>query len=724
MHLVIVESPTKAKTISKFLGPDYKVESSYGHIRDLPKSTLGIDLEHNYEPKYLIPVKAKKVVKQLKEDAKKSDDVILATDEDREGEAIAWHLAETLGIKNPQRIVFHEITKSAIENALKQPRPLDMNLIDAQQARRILDRLVGYKLSPFLWKKVVRGLSAGRVQSVAVRLVVERENEIRAFKPEEYWTIIAELLSAQGGSALSGKSVVPIEFNLTKIDGETIDKFEIKTKEQAEKIVADLQKSDFVISDIHRKEATKNPPSPFTTSTMQQEAARRLGYSAKKTMVIAQHLYENGHITYMRTDSVNLSKEFTIAAKAWLEKELGKEYALTTPRLFKAKSKLVQEAHEAIRPTHIANQPDTIELTDPGEKKLYKLIWQRSVGSQMPAAKIALTAADVSAGPLRQDSSEARKYTLRANGQQIIFDGFLKVWPQKFSEKTLPDLEKSEHLEAKAINPSQHFTEPAPRFSEATLIKALEEHGIGRPSTYAPTLSVIQTRNYVQKEQGKFRPTEIGELVNKVMTEHFPKIVDIDFTAKMEDQLDNVAHGKEKWQEVINDFYVPFAKNLEEKYIEVKKEMKDETTDEKCEKCGKPMLIKYGRFGKFMACSGFPDCKTTKALPKDAPKEIGMKCPKCGEAENGQVIERKVTRGRARGKIFWGCNKYPKCDYASWTDPLNPPKEGEATATDPNTKIATEAKEQEEDDVPEDEPEELTHDEENPSTDLGQEKTP
>ncbi len=661
MNLVIVESPTKAKTISKFLGSDYKVESSYGHIRDLPKSTLGIDVEKNFEPKYIVPIKAKKVVKQLKEDAKKSGEIILATDEDREGEAIAWHLAETLGIKKPRRIVFHEITKSAIENALKHPRALDSNLIDAQQARRILDRLVGYKLSPFLWKKVVRGLSAGRVQSVAVRLIVERENEIRAFKPEEYWTIVAQLL----------KSGVPIEFNLTKIEDKAIDKFEIKTKERAEEIVADLRKSNFEITGLHSKEATKNPPAPFTTSTMQQEAARRLGYSAKKTMVIAQHLYENGHITYMRTDSVNLSNEFVGVAKTWLEKELGKEYALTAPRFFKSKSKLVQEAHEAIRPTNVAEIPDAIGLTDASEKKLYKMVWQRAVASQMPEAKISLTAADATAGLPGQG-----KYTLRANGQQIIFDGYLKVWPQKFSEKTLPDLEKGEKLSAKEITPFQHFTEPLPRYSEATLIKALEEHGIGRPSTYAPTLSVIQTRNYVQKEQGNFKPTETGELVNKVLTEHFPQIVDIDFTAKMEEQLDNVAHGKEKWQQVIGDFYVPFAKNLEEKYLEVNKSelVKEEMTDEKCEKCGKPMMVKYGRFGKFLACSGFPDCKTTKALAKEPPKMIGMKCPKCLE---GEVIERKVSKGRARGKMFWGCSRYPKCDYASWTNPLNPPPKEE-----------------------------------------------
>ncbi len=681
MQLVIVESPTKAKTISKFLGKDYLVESSYGHVRDLPKSTLGIDLENNFEPKYIIPLKARKVVKTLKAALKKSDSVILATDQDREGEAIAWHLAQALGLDKFKRIVFHEITKTAIERALTESRGLDSNMIDAQQARRVLDRLVGYKLSPFLWKKVARGLSAGRVQSVAVRLVVERENEIRAFKPEEYWNIFADLL----------KENTPVEFSLAKIDGKSLEKLEIKTKDQVDGIVVDLQKEKFIVESVEKREANKNPLPPFITSTLQQTAATRLGFSAKKTMVIAQHLYENGHITYMRTDSVNLSQEALMAAKSWLSKELGDKYVLPQPRVFKSASKLAQEAHEAIRPTHIEHTPDLIELSDEGEKKLYRLIWQRFVGSQMPQARVALTTVDVSAG----------KYSLRANGQQIVFDGFLRVWPQKFSEKELPDLAKGEGLDLKEVRPSQHFTEPPPRFTEASLIKILEEYGIGRPSTYAPTLSVIQTRNYVQKEQGKFKPTEVGELVNKVLTEHFPQIVDIDFTAKMEEQLDNVAHGKEKWQQLIGDFYIPFAKNLEEKYLVVQKETKDEMTDEKCEKCGKPMMIKYGRFGKFMACSGFPDCKTTKAIAKEPLKMIGMKCPKCLE---GDVIEKRVTRGRARGKIFWGCNKYPKCDFASWTNPLNPPAEGEAGTT-PAGAVAKEEKEEEKDDAPQEDEE-------------------
>ncbi len=592
------------------------------------------------------------VFKTLTAAVKKSDSIILATDQDREGEAIAWHLAQALGLDKFKRIVFHEITKSAIEKAIKSSRDLDTNLINAQQARRVLDRLVGYKLSPFLWKKVARGLSAGRVQSVAVRLVVERENEIRAFKPEEYWSVLADLVKGND----------TIEFSLAKIDGKSFEKLEIKSKDQVDGIVADLRNGKFVVESVERREANKNPLPPFITSTLQQTAATRLGFSAKKTMVIAQHLYENGHITYMRTDSVNLSQEALTAAQGWLSKELGEKYALPAPRVFKSTSKLAQEAHEAIRPTHVENTPDVIELQDEGEKKLYRLIWQRFVGSQMPQAKVALTTVDVSSG----------KYTLRTNGQQIVFDGFLKIWPQKFSEKELPGLAKGDDLELKEIRPNQHFTEPPPRYTEASLIKTLEEYGIGRPSTYAPTLSVIQTRNYVKKEAGKFSPTETGELVNKVLTEHFPAIVDIGFTAKMEEDLDRVASGDEKWQKLIGDFYGPFEKNLEAKYNEVNKKdlVQEELTDEKCEKCGKQMMIKYGRFGKFMACSGFPDCKTTKAIAKEPPKLIGMKCPKCLE---GDVIEKRVSRGRARGKVFWGCNKYPKCDYASWTNPLNPP---------------------------------------------------
>lgn len=659
MKLIIVESPTKAKTIEKFLGKTYKIESSFGHVRDLPKSKLGIDLENNFEPQYIIPVKAKKNVRLLKETAAKAEEVILATDEDREGEAIAWHLTKALGLEGGEkikRIVFHEITQTAIQEALKSPRSLDPRLVDAQQGRRVLDRLVGYKLSPFLWKKIMRGLSAGRVQSVALRLIIEREEEIKNFKPTEYWELIAALAKKNGGQS--------IEARLMKIGDRTLAQLDIQNQEMAEKILSDLKGADFTVAKIERKEIAKNPLPPLITSTLQQEGAKRLGYSSKKTMFLAQRLYEKGLITYMRTDSVNLSQESLTAAKRWLTENLGEAYANQAPRTFKTKSRLAQEAHEAIRPTNVFIEPEKNDIEDIGEKKLYKLIWQRFVASQMPQAIISSVQADIN----------AKNYTFRASGNVMKFNGYLKIWPQKFEEKELPPLEENESLALTELRPSQHFTEPPARFNEASLIKTLEEFGIGRPSTYAPTISVIQTRNYVEKKEKKFYPTEIGTLVNKVLVENFPEIVDINFTAKMEEELDSIAEGKTKWQDIIKAFYIPFAENLEKKYLEVSKKeiVPEETIDEKCEKCGKPMVIKYGRFGRFIACTGFPECKNTKQLPKEPPKLLGMKCPKC---EIGDVIERKVSRGRVRGKIFWGCNRYPTCDYASWTNPLNPPAE-------------------------------------------------
>jgi DNA topoisomerase I len=656
MKLVIVESPTKAKTISKFIKDDFQVESSYGHIRDLPKSKLGIDTENNFEPKYIIPTKSKKTVNNLKKLAEKSDQVILATDEDREGEAIAWHLANALNLPEDktERIVFHEITESAIKEALENPRKININLVSAQQGRRVLDRLVGYKLSPFLWKKIAKGLSAGRVQSVAVRLIVEREEEIGKFKPEEYWTIAALFQNKKGEV---------FESSLTKIDGKTIDRLELKNKETVEKILEDIKKSDFQITSIEQKEVRKNPAAPFTTSTMQQTAAKRLGFSAKKTMLMAQRLYEKGLITYMRTDSVNLSKESLAAAKNWLETELGLEYTKQAPRIFTTKAKLAQEAHEAIRPTDISKSPTKKNITDEGERKLYNLIWSRFVSSQMPQAVFNATQIDI----------QGSGYTFRSNGNMMKFDGFLKIWEQKFSEKELPEVSEGEKLSVKEFVPGQHFTEPPPRYTEASLIKTLEEFEIGRPSTYAPIISVIQNRNYVTKQSGKFFPTEMGNLVNKVLTENFPQIVDVGFTAKMEGELDEIAAGKEDWHKIIKEFYLPFEKNLSEKYEAVSKSdfITNTETDIKCEKCGKPMVIKFSRFGKFLACSGFPDCRNTKQL-KSEPKKIGMKCPKCIE---GDIIERRVSRGRVKGKIFWGCSRYPDCDYASWTNPLNPPAE-------------------------------------------------
>lgn len=653
MKLVIVESPTKAKTISQFVTGDFKIESSYGHIRDLPKSKLGVDLEKNFEPQYIIPVKAKKLVNGLKKLAGKSDMVILATDEDREGEAIAWHLIKALGLvpEKTERIVFHEITKTAIEEAIKNPRKINENLVNAQQGRRVLDRLVGYKLSPFLWKKIAKGLSAGRVQSVTVKLIVEREEEIKKFKPEEYWTISA-IFQKENGEFF--------EALLSKIDGKTIERLELGNKEMIDKILADLENAEFEVGKIEKKEVKKNPLPPFTTSTLQQTAAKRLGFSAKKTMLMAQRLYEKGLITYMRTDSVNLSKESLVAAKKWLEKELGSNYSSQAPRVFTTKSKLAQEAHEAIRPTDINKDPTPKNIEDQSERKLYDIIWSRFLASQMPQAEFYATQIDIKSG----------KYIFRANGNVLKFDGFLKIWKQKFIENELPEISEGEKLKTKELTPAQHFTEPPPRYNEASLIKTLEEYGIGRPSTYAPTISVIQTRNYVEKQQGKFLPTEMGTLVNKVLVENFPEVVDVDFTAKMESSLDAVAEGNENWQDLIGAFYIPFSKKLEEKYKEVTKTdlIGNEVTGIICDKCGKPMITKFSRFGKFLACSGFPECRNTRTL-KEGPKKIGMHCPKCAD---GEVIEKRVSKGRVRGKIFWGCNQYPKCDFASWTNPLNP----------------------------------------------------
>jgi len=653
MKLIIVESPTKAKTISGFVPKGFKVLSSYGHVRDLPKSALGID-EESFEPKYVIPTMARKKVNVLKKEVEKMDGVILATDEDREGEAIAWHLTEALSLRNLKvdKIVFHEITKSAIDAALKAPRDIDLKLVDAQQARRILDRLVGYKLSPFLWKKLYRGLSAGRVQSVAVRLIVEREREIQNFKPEEYWSIGA-LLEKEGGK---GK----FEAFLSKKSGEALDKFAIKNKNDASRIVKELENKEWVVSAVEKKETIKNPPAPFTTSTLQQEAFRRMGFSAKQTMLLAQQLYEgidlgekgaSGLITYMRTDSLNVAESALADAKDYLEAEIGKTYALSSPRRFKTKSKGAQEAHEAIRPTSPSRSPDSIKnFLNKRQLKLYELIWRRFVASQMPQAVFDSTSADVNVG----------EYTFRANGQTMKFDGFLKIYPIKFSEALLPELSPGEKLNLEKLDPLQHFTEPPPRYTEASLVKILEKNGIGRPSTYAPIISTIQSRNYVQRDDKKrLAPTEVGFLVNDMLVENFPEVVDIQFTAKMEEELDEIASGGIQWKNVIKDFYEPFSKHLSEKYESVEKRDFQEKTDEKCDKCGKPMVIKRGRFGRFMACSGFPECKNAKPLP---PVSLNMKCLKCHE---GEIVERSTKRG----KMFYGCSLWPKCDFASWLKP-------------------------------------------------------
>jgi len=715
MKLVIVESPTKAKTITKFLGSDFKIDSSFGHIRDLPKKELGIDVENNFEPTYEIPDTAKKTISRLKALAKKADKVILATDEDREGEAIAWHLTKALGLdtKKAERIVFHEITKEAILEAVNNPRHIDQNLVDAQQARRILDRIVGYQLSPFLWKKVSRGLSAGRVQSVAVRLVVEREREIKAFNPQEYWTIDANLKKNDEKDFI-------FSAKLNKIEGKTLDKFDINNKERADEIEKNLDGVEYVVDTVTKKQVKKNPPKPFITSSLQQAANRMLGFSAKQTMVIAQQLYEGiqikgkeqvGLITYMRTDSLNLSSKFKEEARAYLVENLGERYIPKEARIYKTKSKNAQEAHEAIRPTEACREPEALKGSlAPNQYRLYKLIWQRSIASQMAEAIVDATVIDINAGD---------KYQFRSNGQMINFDGYLKIYPEKSKELELPNLEEKEKLSLEELLSEQHFTKPPARYSDAGLVKELEKHGIGRPSTYAPTIATIEARNYVSRDEGKrLAPSDISYIVTDLLVNHFEKIVDYKFTAQMENDLDNVADGNLEWQPVIRDFYVPFNENLKlkDKELDRKDVVPEEESDEVCDKCGTKMIIKTGRFGKFLGCGAYPDCKNIKSMPgKDGEKEktpeqkaleekhkddicekcgkpmavkngrfgpflgctgypdcknikslnenakTGVKCPSCGK---GEIVQKRSKRG-----IFYACDQYPDCKTALWGKP-------------------------------------------------------
>lgn len=656
MKLIIVESPTKAKTITKFLSDEYTVVSSYGHVRDLPKGELGVDTEKNFEPKYVIPIKARKKVGELKKQLEKAQDVILATDEDREGEAIAWHLYQALAlgklkVKNQKlkvdRIVFHEITESAIEEALKNPREINMDLVDSQQARRILDRLVGYKLSPFLWKKVVRGLSAGRVQSVALRIIVERERAIEIFKPQEYWFI----------QLLLSKDLEPNTETFTAYlyskNGKTLNKLAIKNRPDAEQILNELKGANYAVKNVEEKETKRSPLPPFTTSTLQQTAWGKLGYGAKRTMLLAQNLYERGFITYHRTDSLNISHTALSPARDFIKKEFGEKYLPQDPKFYKTKSKGAQEAHEAIRPTDPARTPDKLKLEAP-QKKLYALIWKRFIASQMTPVVYAATTIDI---------STKTPYEFRAVGQIIKFDGFTKVYSIKTKEEQLPQTKNGDSLELKKIEKSQHFTKPPARYTEASLVKTLEKNGIGRPSTYATIISTIQTRNYVRKnDQKRLEPNEIGFLVNDILVENFPSIVDLEFTAKMETRLDAIAEGKEKWQDLLHEFYKPFEENLNKKYADVQKINTDVKTDKACPKCGKELVEKFGRFGKFLACSGFPDCKYTEALEKDKPKELDVNCPKCIQ---GKIVEKRTRRG----KNFYGCNRYPDCDFATWDKP-------------------------------------------------------
>jgi len=716
MKLVIVESPTKAKTISKFLGKGFTVKSSYGHVRDLPKKEMGIDIEHDFEPKYIIPGAARSRVAELKKIAEKAEEVILATDEDREGEAISWHLVSALKLKkqSPKRIVFHEITKKAIDKALENPRNIDLDLVDAQQARRILDRLVGYELSPFLWKKIRRGLSAGRVQSVALRFISEREREIEKFKSQNYWTIPIELRKKSKEKDQKFATTL-IEKNGKKIDkSETMKLFagDYKIKKTifddkmvAEEVATDLKNSDFHVTNIIEKETLRNPAAPFTTSTLQQAAINTFGYSAKKTMMAAQRLYEHGFITYMRTDSVNLSLESMLTAKKVIENSFGKKYTLESPRFFKNKSKGAQEAHEAIRPSYPEKTPEELKSElEPDQYKLYKLIWERMIATQMAPAVFDSVKVDISA----QNKKTKNKYTLAANGSTIKFDGFLRVMSSRNAngENMLPHLAVSDELEIAEIATEEKSTTPPPRYSEASLVKILEENGIGRPSTYAPTISTLTDRKYVEKnEEKRLFPLEIGLVVNDLLVEHFPQIVDIGFTASIEEDFDEIAEGKEKWVPVISAFYKPFHKNITDKVKVVKKEDFQEKLDKKCPECGGDLIIKFGRFGKFIACSNFPNCKYTektgeeKKIEEENSGEIcdvcgakmvvkrgkygvflgcsnypeckgikrienktGIHCPKC---ETGEIVARRSKRG----KTFYGCNAYPKCDFALWNKP-------------------------------------------------------
>jgi len=656
--LVIVESPAKAKTIEKYLGRTYKVMASLGHIRDLPKSKMGIDFDNDFDPHY-ISIRGKgDVIKKLRAEAKKAKAVYLASDPDREGESIAWHLSYILGldVKDNNRVVFNEITKDTVKNAFKTPRSIDMDLVDAQQARRILDRIVGYSISPLLWQKVKKGLSAGRVQSIALKLIIDRENEIKAFVPVEYWTIDSEFKK--------GKSKFMASYY-----GVNGKKGDLANNDEVQKVLAKLdRKGDFDITKVVKKERKRMPQPPFTTSSMQQEANKKLRFRTRKTMMAAQQLYEGitigkegnqGLITYMRTDSTRISQIAKHEASQFLHEKYGAEYAATKP----IKGKLpegAQDAHEAIRPSSVFRTPASLkEYLSNDQFKLYQLIWNRFVASQMTPAVMDTMAVTI----------EQNKVMFRANGSKMKFDGFLKVYNNdKEKDNLLPDLNEGDTVKLSKTDPAQHFTQPPARFSEANMIKALEENGVGRPSTYAPTLDTIQRRYYVKLVARRFEPTELGEIVNGIILDYFPDIVNIDFTANLEKELDGVEEGDENWVKVIRDFYQPFSKEVEHAAETIEKvQIKEELAGFNCDICGAPMVVKMGKYGKFYACSRFPDCRNTQAIVK----EIGVVCPKCHQ---GQVIERKSKRNR----IFYGCSRYPDCDFVTWDKPVgrDGPKDG------------------------------------------------
>jgi len=654
-NLVIVESPAKAKTIKKYLGRNYSVVASMGHVRDLPKSKLGVDLENNFEPHYINMRDKSKVIKELKAEAKGKDKIYLATDPDREGEAISWHLAHLLGLDldDKNRVTFNEITKTGIKSGMANPRQIDMDLVDAQQARRILDRIVGYQLSPFLWRKVRRGLSAGRVQSVAVRMIVDREEEIRQFKPREFWTIDAKMLAKGSRKAFAAKF-----YGNPK-------KLEIKNGEQAKEILAALEGRDYVVEKVKKGIRKKNPAPPFTTSTLQQEAARKLNFQARRTMKAAQELYEGitlpklgavGLITYMRTDSLRVSDEAYGEANTYIKEKYGDTYLPPSRRTYKSKAN-AQDGHEAIRPTMPGLHPDEVkESLTSDQYRLYRLIWMRFIASQMATALYDTMSVDIAAG----------EYKFKASGFTVKFDGFTVLYEEGKDEEeesasVLPPLKEGDELTVQSMEPTQHFTQPPPRYTEASLIKTLEENGIGRPSTYAPTISIITSRGYVEREQKTLVPTVLGEVITQLMKDQFTNIVDAEFTANMEKSLDLVEDGKVDWRNTLGDFYGGFGKMLEdaEKAMEGKHiKIPDEETDEVCDVCGKPMVIKVGRFGKFMACSGYPECTSTKKIVT----ATGGICPECG----GRILIKKSKKGRS----FYGCENYPTCNFATWEQPL------------------------------------------------------
>ena len=647
--LVIVESPSKAKTIGKYLGSSYKVVASVGHVRDLPKSKLGINIENDFEPEYIAIRGKGDLIKELKKEAKAAGKIYLATDPDREGEAISWHLAFLLGIDatQPCRIVFNEITKDAIKNAVKCPRPIDLKLVDAQQARRVLDRLVGYQISPLLWRKIRRGLSAGRVQSAALKIICDRENLIKNFVPKEYWNINAVFKKGKKFTA-----------RLAEKDGK---KFIAENGEQASAAVSELNAGKYIVSQIVRKERTRKPFAPFTTSSLQQDAANKIGFTTRKTMMVAQQLYEGveikgmgtvGLVTYIRTDSVRISQEARAAARSYIEKNFGKQYA--ADNIYTNKKKDIQDAHEAIRPSRIDIDPEAIKdsLTK-DQYSLYKLIWSRFLSSQMAAAVFDGMQVTIENGP----------YNLKASGSKLIFDGYQKVYSPNFDEdkdKLLPELTEGEELKAEDITSEQKFTEPPSRFTEASLVKDLEEKNIGRPSTYAPIIATLLDRKYIKREKKTLLPTDLGFLVTELMEQYFTEIVDAGFTAEMEDKLDDIEAKDLNWKQVVREFYGPLKEELEvaDKAIE-KVKLEDTLSGDICELCGRPMAIKTGRFGEFLACTGYPECKNTKAIVKS----INVKCPDCG----GDIV---AKRGRS-GKIFYGCSNYPDCKRAFWYKPTN-----------------------------------------------------